>query len=143
MGRIPHLFLQRHLHLQALEHRILFITPPFTQLNTPYSATAYLKGFLNTKNIPSTQVDLGIEVILALFSKTGLTQLFAELENTEADLSDNAKRIIALQADYIQTIDAVILFLQGKNPTLAHVICQDDFLPQAKRFDQLEELDWA
>ena len=26
---------------------ILLITPPFTQLNTPYPATAYLKGFLN------------------------------------------------------------------------------------------------
>ncbi|MBI3239082.1 MAG: radical SAM protein, partial [Flavobacteriia bacterium] len=77
-----------------MEHRILFITPPFTQLNTPYPATAYLKGFLNTKNIPSTQVDLGIEVILALFSKTGLTQLFAEIETMEVELSDNAQRII-------------------------------------------------
>lgn len=143
MGCIPRLFLQLQLHLHALEHRILFITPPFTQLNTPYPATAYLKGFLNTKNIPSTQVDLGIEVILALFSKNGLTNLFSEIEKSEIDLSENAQRIIALQADYIQTIDAVILFLQGKNPTLAHVICQDDFLPQAKRFDQLEELDWA
>ena len=29
---------------------VFLITPPFTQLNTPYPATAYLKGFLNTKN---------------------------------------------------------------------------------------------
>ena len=34
-----------------MNQRVLFITPPFTQLNTPYPATAYLKGFLNTKNI--------------------------------------------------------------------------------------------
>jgi hypothetical protein len=26
--------------------KVLLVTPPFTQLNTPYPATAYLKGFL-------------------------------------------------------------------------------------------------
>ena len=55
---------------------ILLITPPFTQLNTPYPATAYLKGFLNTKNVSSFQMDLGIEVILELLSKNGLQNLF-------------------------------------------------------------------
>ena len=56
---------------------LLLITPPFTQLNTPYPATAYLKGFLNTKNISAYQMDLGIEVILELFSKKTLEKLFA------------------------------------------------------------------
>ena len=55
---------------------LLLITPPFTQLNTPYPATAYIKGFLNTKNVSSFQADLGIDVILKLFSKQGLTDLF-------------------------------------------------------------------
>ena len=31
-----------------LNATIFLFTPPFTQLNTPYPATAYLKGFLNT-----------------------------------------------------------------------------------------------
>lgn len=122
---------------------IFLITPPFTQLNTPYPATAYLKGFLNTKNISAVQADLGIEVILALFSKDGLTQLFIEISKRSTGISENAGRIIALQQDYIHTIDAVILFLQGKNPTLSHLICQENFLPEASRFAQLEELDWA
>jgi len=125
------------------KNQLLLVTPPFTQLNTPYPATAYLKGFLNTKNITSVQADLGIEVILTLFSKTGLAQLFAEIEAQADELSENAERILALQADYIQTIDAVILFLQGKNPSLSHLICQENFLPEAARFQQLEELDWA
>ncbi|MGL5112271.1 MAG: B12-binding domain-containing radical SAM protein, partial [Flavobacterium sp.] len=43
----------------------------------------------------------------------------------------------------IKTIDPVIAFLQGKNPTLALQICQEDYLPEASRFAQLEELDWA
>ncbi len=120
---------------------LFLITPPFTQLNTPYPATAYIKGFLNTKSINATQADLGIEVILQLFSNKGLTDLFKA--NTKTSISDNSKRILALQEEYIATIDPVIAFLQGKNPTLALQICGDDFLPQASRFEQLEELDWA
>ena len=126
---------------------VFAITPPFTQLNTPYPATAYIKGFLNTKNISCFHADLGIEVILDLFSKQGLQQLFshfnATAENTGSSFSDNIQRIVALQDDYINTIDAVILFLQGKNPTLSHLICQENFLPEASRFAQLDDLDWA
>ncbi|MEO6542066.1 MAG: radical SAM protein, partial [Ferruginibacter sp.] len=122
---------------------ILLITPPFTQLNTPYPATAYLKGFLNTKKINSFQADLGIEVTVALFSKKGLENLFATINTQLTEHSPNAARIIALQDDYINTIDAVMLFLQGKSPTLAHLICKRDFLPEASRFEQLDDLKWA
>ena len=110
-----------------MKSTILLITPPFTQLNTPYPATAYLKGFLNTKNISSYQCDLGIEVIVNVFSKDGLTKLFQQIKKNQDQKSENATRIIALKQDYIQTIDAVILFLQGKNPTLSNLICQDNF----------------
>ncbi len=120
---------------------LLLITPPFTQLNTPYPATAYLKGFLNSKNISSFQIDLGIEVIIRLFSKRGLIEIF-DLGEKKC-LSLNTKRIFALRHDYIKTIDAVITFLQGKNPTLARQICQDSFLPEASRFKQLDDLEWA
>ena len=128
-----------------LKTRLFVITPPFTQLNTPYPATAYIKGFLNTKNIESVQADLGIDVILELFSKKGLQHLFqvSEFQVSGSEISDNSKRIFALQDEYIKTIDSVIQFLQGKNPTLALQICQEDFLPEASRFAQLEELDWA
>jgi hypothetical protein len=124
-----------------LKTQVFLITPPFTQLNTPYPATAYIKGFLNTKNISATQADLGIEVILKLFSKEGLEDLFQS--NNQQPTTDNCKRIFALQDEYIKTIDSVIAFLQGKNPTLALQICQEDYLPEASRFAQLEELDWA
>ena len=127
-----------------LKTDIFLVTPPFTQLNTPYPATAYIKGFLNTKHISSTQADLGIEVILALFSRKGLEELFFHAgELPDQTKSSNAKRIFALRSEYIRTIDAVIAFLQGKNPTLALQICQEDFLPEASRFAQLDELDWA
>lgn len=121
---------------------VFLITPPFTQLNTPYPATAYLKGFLNTKNIPAFQADLGIEVTIALFSKEGLQDLFSSADLTK-QWSVNAMRIITLKEDYIKTIDAVILFLQGKNPVLAPLICKRDFLPEAGRFSQTDDLKWA
>jgi hypothetical protein len=122
---------------------VFLFTPPFTQLNTPYPATAYLKGFLNTKNIRSFQADLGIEVTLALFCKQGLTELFTRIQHSGVTLTDNTARMVALQHDYITTIDDVIHFLQGHNPTLSHRICKRDFLPEASRFAQMEDLNWA
>lgn len=122
---------------------VLLITPPFTQLNTPYPATAYLKGFFNTKGIESVQADLGIEVILALFNKEGFIQLFETIELKEIELSENSNRIIALKDKYIHTIDAVVLFLQCKQNTLAHTICTRKFLPEASRFEQIDDLKWA
>ena len=121
---------------------ILLISPPFTQLNTPYRATAYLKGFLNTKKISSHQADLGIEVILNLFSSKGLVKVFEKLEGQNIS-SKNSRRIVSLKKDYCTTIDLVISFLQHKNPTLAHAICENDFLPKASRFNQIQDPEWA
>lgn len=130
-----------------MESPVLLITPPFTQLNTPYPATAYLKGFFNTKNIATVQADLGIEVTMELFSKQGLEKLFstiqAKTESSEVILSGNSLRMIALRDTYIQTIDHVIQFLQGKQNTLAHTICTRQFLPEANRFAQMDDLNWA
>ena len=122
---------------------VLLITPPFTQLNTPYPATAYIKGFLNTKEISSFQMDLGIEVILKLFTSTSFTTIFDEITQKNISLSENATRILALREQYVNTIDPVISFLQGAQPTLARQICTDNFLPRASRFEQLDDLDWA
>lgn len=125
------------------KHKLLLITPPFTQLNTPYPATAYIKGFLNTKSIASEQTDLGILTILNLFSKKGLSNMFAELESIPSDASENAKRIFALKDSYINTVDSVINFLQDLDPTLSHLISERQFLPEASKFDEIEDLDWA
>ena len=119
----------------------LLITPPFTQLNTPYPATAYLKGFLNTIGISAFQMDLGIEVILELFSKKGLTKIFEQTNQSDLQslTNENLQRIYSLRQDYINTIDSVFEFLQGKNQTLARQICAGNFLPQASRFEQLDD----
>lgn len=126
-----------------MQSPVFLITPPFTQLNTPYPATAYIKGFLNTKGIPGVQADLGIEVTLALFNKEGLTKLFQAIRSKKWELNPNCQRILALENNYINTIDQVILFLQGKLDTIAHLICSRTFLPEADAFDQMDDLDWA
>ncbi|WP_445732420.1 B12-binding domain-containing radical SAM protein [Mariniflexile sp.] len=122
---------------------LLLITPPFTQLNTPYPATCYLKGFLNTKNISSFQMDLGIEVILELFSKKTFQDIFKNAFNNNRIVSENSQRIYTLKNAYLQPLDDVMAFLQGKKPTFARHICSDNFLPQASRFNQLDNLVWA
>ncbi len=128
--------------------RVLLLTPPFTQLNTPYPATAYLKGYLNTllfsegQSVVAHQADLGIETILRLFSTQGLATLFTKAA-TVSTLSPNSQRMIRLQADYVATIEPTIRFLQHKNPTLAHVIADRRYLPEAARFAEVDELDWA
>lgn len=123
--------------------KILLLTPPFTQLNTPYPATAYLKGFLNTLGHRSAQADLGIEVMLRILSKAGLTEVFAALEQSDREVSDNSYRIYQLREHYLETIDPVIAFLQHQNPSLAHAICGRQYLPEANRFEQLDDLEWA
>lgn len=128
--------------LESLSTAVFLVTPPFTQLNTPYPATAYLKGFLNTKEIASEQADLGIDLTLALFSRQGLEEVFRIVEPTSIE-SPNSKRIYRLRNQYIETIDEVIRFLQGNEPTLAHRIAGRNFLPEASRFAQLDDLVWA
>jgi hypothetical protein len=132
-------FAKNHL----LKAPVLLITPPFTQLNTPYPATAYLKGFLNTRGIGSVQADLGIEVTLALFCREGLNKLFKKIADAGQELSENARRMLTLSDDYIGSIDEVIAFLQGRRPTLSHRIARREFLPEASRFAQLDDLQWA
>ena len=56
--------------------RLLLITPPLTQLNTPYPATTVLKGFLGTKGIDVCQLDLGIELADKVLTSEFLSDVF-------------------------------------------------------------------
>ena len=74
----------------AAEVRLLLITPPMTQLNTPYPATAYLTGFLRQHaarlDLEVAQVDASIELFLRVFSRRGVQRILDELTaNPEFD----------------------------------------------------------
>lgn len=122
---------------------VLLITPPFTQLNTPYPATAYLKGFFNTRHIKTAQADLGIEATLRLFEREILSSVFIQASPNISNASANAQRIYSFREDYLDSIESVISFLQGKLPTLAHRIAARGWLPEAERFEQVADLSWA
>ncbi len=89
-------------------------------------------------------MDLGIDVILEIFSSKGLRKIFDTIRQKDiSTLSENVQRILALAPFYLQTIDRVIEFLQHQHPTLAHQICSRGYLPEASRFQLLEEMEWA
>ena len=121
--------------------RLLIVTPPFTQLNTPYPASMYLKGFLNTLSIPSRQADLGIEVIHGLFSYEGMSSVFETCEAHASLMDENLHRIFVLRDLYLKTVQPVMDFLSGKNQTLAYRICDRNYLPEASRFEQADGIE--
>ncbi len=123
--------------------KLLLVTPPFTQLNTPYPGTVYLKGFLDKIGVDAEQMDLGIEVILRVFSGNYLQILFSNAQAQNASWSDNTRRILANADRYVQTVDNTIAFLQGRNNTLARRICSRTFLPEAARFAQCQDMEWG
>jgi len=118
--------------------KIWLITPPLTQLNTPYPATAYLKGFLRTQGYTDVvQMDLGLELVLKLFSREGLERVAQHLD-PECQ-HDSVMFFREAIQDYLDTVDSVIRFLQGKDPVLAYRIVQRTLLPEGPRFLSLQE----
>jgi radical SAM superfamily enzyme YgiQ (UPF0313 family) len=123
--------------------KILLFTPPFTQLNTPYPATIYLKGFLNTLGISSFQVDLSIEVFLSLFSFSSLSKICEEQEKNIISMTESCREFFHRKDQYIFCLDPVISFLQGNNPGLVHLINKGDYLPKGSKNTDPDDLDWA
>ena len=113
---------------------ILLVTPPLTQLNTPYPATPYLAGFLLTQGIQASQADLGIEMVLRIFSRSGLQSVFNHAHRHGDELPGEARQMLAVEPAYLNTIEPVVEFLQGRNPALAMLLARSGFLPQGPRF---------
>ena len=67
-------------------------------------------------------MDLGMEVILSIFSKAGLSKLFDYAVQYKSINNANSQRVFELRDEYITSIEPVIHFLQGKNQTLARQI---------------------
>ncbi len=114
--------------------RVLLLIPPLTQLNTPYPSTAYLTGFLHSRGIEASQADIGIDMVLRLFCRPGIQALFEQLREREQELPGEARQMLAIEPAYLNTIDPVVEFLQGRNPSLAFLLARPGFLPQGPRF---------
>ncbi len=118
--------------------KVLLITPPMTQVNTPYPATAYLTQFLRDHEYEVDQKDLGLDLFHRLFSKSGLNLIRKEIQ-TKKNQSEFEEFFLEAFADYENTIERVITFLQGKDPTLALRISKRMLLPEGPRFTPLDQ----
>ena len=121
--------------------RVLLVTPPMTQLNTPYPATAYLTGCLRkhaADAVEVAQADLSIELFLRLFSRDGLTAVPAELNAARAPQEALRLVLVAHGPTYVALVEPVVRFLQGHDPSLAMRIAGRAFLPEGPRFASLD-----
>ena len=127
--------------------RVLLVTPPMIQLNTPYPATAYLTGFLRLHSadlgLELTQADASLTLFLRLFSAP-LVQRMAGLLRSRA--RGAARHLPAPPAiahfleharAYADTVGPAIRFLQRRDPSLALRIVSRAFLPEGPRFAHL------
>lgn len=130
--------------------RVLLITPPMIQLNTPYPATAYLTGFLRLHatrlGLDVVQADASLELFLRLFSAPLLNVMAKELSRRARELGKRATvppsiaRFLAEPERYSNTVEPTIRFLQGRDPSLAFRIIGRAYLPEGPRFEAaLEE----
>lgn len=113
---------------------ILLITPPLTQLNTPYPATTVLKGFLQSQGYHVAQADLGIELVDRIYTRQWLAD-YAQ------SIADPDEQEYMLRCSDI--VDTVMRFLRGADNTLAPRIANRSLLPEGPRFNQLADLEWA
>ncbi|VGO18759.1 B12-binding domain-containing radical SAM protein [Pontiella sulfatireligans] len=115
--------------------KILLITPPLLQPNTPYAATPLLAGWLKQAGHDAVQADLSLGLLLRLFSQEGMADLAYELEIPDDGI-----------APYMETVGDVIAFLQGRRPDLAEPMAQRGWLPEGpnleRAYEQEELLGW-
>jgi radical SAM superfamily enzyme YgiQ (UPF0313 family) len=114
--------------------RVFLVIPPLTQLNTPYPSTAYLTGFLESRGVHAEQADVGIEMVLRLFSSDGLRRVFSQLRAHVTALPKEAVKMMQAERAYVKMIGPVVSFLQGRTPEAAARLIEPGVLPQGPRF---------
>src|SRR5580704_13288212 len=127
--------------------RVLLITPPMTQLNTPYPATAYLMGFLRLHaqdlGLELAQADASLTLFLRLFCAPALQQMAEVLRERvraagrRAEVPAPIAHFLKHAARYIETVEPAVRFLQRRDPSLAFRIAGRGFLPEGARFGHL------
>ncbi|OPZ92921.1 MAG: CAAX amino terminal protease self- immunity [candidate division TA06 bacterium ADurb.Bin417] len=116
--------------------KILLVTPPLVQLNTPYPATPALAGFLRSQGADVAQADLSLELALRLFTRPGLAQVAAACRSRPRP-TPAVRAFLARLEDYLSTVEAAVAFLQGRDESVGWRIARRDFLPEGPRFATL------
>jgi radical SAM superfamily enzyme YgiQ (UPF0313 family) len=130
--------------------KLLLVTPPMTQLNTPYPATAYLTGFLRSRGMDVVQADPALVWVLRLLSHDGLARLGAFMAASTRRRTPAVRHFLA-QADTIaRQMPIVLALLQGRDASMAQRIAARRYLMEGPRFANIgpqgheeEYLQWA
>jgi radical SAM superfamily enzyme YgiQ (UPF0313 family) len=127
--------------------RVLLVTPPMLQLNTPYPATPYLLGFLRLHatdlGLELTQADASLTLFLRLFSAPLLARMAEVLRRrarsvaARAPVPPSIAHFLKHARRYLETVEPAIRFLQRRDPSLAFRIVGRTFLPEGPRFGHL------
>ena len=116
--------------------KILLLTPPLVQLNTPYPATPTLAGFLLSQGEAVAQADLSLELVLQLFSRDGLRQVAESCRKQPKNVPLVRFFLDHLDA-YLDTVESAVSFLQGRNEAAGWLIARRGYLPEGPRFAAL------
>ncbi len=73
------------------KRRVLLLTPPLLQPNTPYPATMYLKAHLDSIGVKCEQVDLSIKVVRDILAQFGGNEAEEILELLSSDAPIESK----------------------------------------------------
>lgn len=124
--------------------KLLLLTAPMVQINTPYPATAYLKGFLDSCNLGVTtvQADPALELVLRLFTPEGLDRIRGELPSDRkkiAKLPGELQFFLEAFEDYKATVTHAVAYLQGRMPEIQDLIADREYFPEGPRFVPLQE----
>ena len=127
--------------------RVLLVTPPMIQLNTPYPATAYLTGFLRLHaaqlGLTVSQADTSIALFLRLYSAPWVARMAETLRDRARTLRRAAQKppsiahFLAHAERYAETVEPAIRFLQRRDPSLAFRIAGRGYLPEGPRFEAI------
>ena len=128
--------------------KVITITPPVVQFNTPYPSGAYLTSFFKTEKCDAAWFDLNIRLFYVIFSREGLKRLFKLSENNALKLADeaeqkgddntafNLRRYINQKEAWIEWIDFITAVLCGGGAReKEHQFLYSPFAPRGSRME--------
>ncbi|WP_408095574.1 B12-binding domain-containing radical SAM protein [Peredibacter sp. HCB2-198] len=118
--------------------KVLLALSPLTQFNTPYPSTAYLTSYLEKLGHEVNQIDLGLELILKIFSKNGLKEITKIIRKSKVK-DQLLDFYLDAHQEYENNIDAVISFLQKDESPLIQTIIERQTIPEGPRFIPLDD----
>ena len=115
--------------------RLLLLTPPLVQTNTPYPATMHLVGYLRSRGYAVEQRDLGIKVVRDILVEHGGDDAEQLLELLQGDAPPEAK--LAASA----MVDELALWIRDNvDPGFGFSRYAEKISAQASDFGEVERL---